>query len=132
MLDNVITLPVDELNNATLVDEVFNRYDEYQNRTVYISENHTPAMRDLMTLYRTFPKQVGNFLGTRKTSIKFTRDFTVATADGGTTIAPAIVEFSISLPVGVTDAEAVTLRQRSVALIDNDTIMNKFNGLQII
>lgn len=132
MLNDVITLPVDTLNNGVTTDLDYIRFDEYQNRTVYISENHTPAMRDLLTFNRTFPKQIGTFFGTRKTAAKFTCDNVVATNDGGTVISPAIVEISSSLPIGLTDAQLTEVRQRVIALIDQDLLMNKFQGLQII
>lgn len=132
MLDNVITLPVDVANDTTLVETDFSRFDEYNSRTVYISENHLPDSRDLLTFYRTFPKPAGTFKGVRKTAVKFTQDTEVENSVGETIAAPSIVEVSFSLPVGVTAAKATELRQRVIALLDNDTIMNKLNLVQSI
>lgn len=132
MLDNIITLNVDLLNSGVMTPIDFIRFDEYQNRTVYISENHEPGMRDLLTFYRTFPKQVGTFKGVRKSSAKFTTDFTVSTSDGLTTISPSIVEVNSSLPVGLSDAQLVKIRQRAIALLDQDILMNKLQGIQMV
>lgn len=132
MLDNTITLPVDTLNNGTTTNLSYTRYDEYLNRTGYISENHQPGERDTLTFYRTLAKSVGTFKGTRKTTAKFTRDFEVATTDGGAIQAPAIVELNFSVPIGVSTADIVKIRQTAVALLDDDTLMDQLNVLQVI
>ena len=132
MQPNLITLAVDQLNDATLVDLALTRFDEYQNRAVYISESHSIAAPDTLTFYRTIPKPSGNFLGMAKTSYKFSRSITVAGADGSTLIAPQIVEVSFSNPVGATEAQRTEMRQRNVALSDRDDIMVPLNALQMI
>lgn len=130
MLDNTITLPVDLLNSGVTTDVDFTRFDEYQNRTVYISENHDPGDRDLLTVYRTFPKVTGTFKGVRKTTVKFTKDVEVPTTDGGTTTSANIVEVNFSIPIGVADADITVLHQRVIALLDQTSLMLRLNSLQ--
>jgi hypothetical protein len=83
-------------------------------------------MRDLMAFYRSVPKKSGNFNGVAKSAVKFTVDKEVEGVDSSTTvIAPLIGEISFSVPLGTTAAEAMELRQRMIAALDNDTIMVK-------
>lgn len=125
MQPNTITLAVDEANDATTVDHVFTRYEEYLNRSVYIDEDHTVASRNTMGLYRTFPKVNGNFRGVSKTAIKFSRDISVNGVDSETTlVAPIIIELGVSLPVGVTSADVLKARQTMIAILDYDDIMD--------
>lgn len=122
MLDNTITLPVDVLNNNTPVNEAFSRYDEYQNRSVYIGPGHALDARNQMTLYRTLPKQAGTFRGVAKSAIKFSADVVVSGTDTSDITASEIGEISFSLPVGTTAARAKALRQRMIALLDDDAL----------
>lgn len=133
MQPNVITLAVDLLNNATLVDHDFTRYEEYQNRAVYIGENHTVAAKDTLGFYRTLPKQSGNFRGVGKSAIKFSQDLSVAGVDATTTLTSALIgEVSFSAPVGSTAAQRKILRQRIIALLDNDSVMEDLMGLLMV
>jgi len=133
MQPNQIVLPVDELNNGTPVNETLTRFEEYLNRSVYVSNTHTVASRDTLTFYRTFPKANGNFKGVSKISFKLSRDITVDGVDGISTIAaPVIVEVSFSLPVGITDAQALVCRQRTLALLDLDSVMVPFSSQLMI
>jgi hypothetical protein len=129
MQDNVITLAVDELNDTNTVDHVFNRYDEFQNRSVYSGENHQLTARDSLTLYRTFQKVSGNFRGVAKSSFKFTQDFVIDGVDGIAQLtSPLIAEVSFSIPVGVVVADQLVMRQRLIALLDTDAIMVALNN----
>lgn len=132
MLENTITLAVDVANNATLVNQAFTRYDEYQNRSVYIGPNHSVASPNTMSFYRTQPKPSGNFPGMAKTAFKFSEAQSVTGNDGSTIIAPAIFEGSFALPVGMTAAKQLELRQRGLALLDLDAIMDALNRLLMI
>lgn len=132
MLDNSITLSVDTANTGSTTDLTYSRFEELTNRSSYISENHEPGARDTLAFYRTLPKPAGTFKGVRKTSVKFTRDFTVADSAGGTVDSPAIVEVNFSLPIGLTSAQIVEVRQRVLALLDTDTVMDKLNVLQMV
>lgn len=132
MQPNVITLAVDELNNGTTVDHILTRYEEFQNRAVYIGADHALNARNTVTLYRTPPKPSGNFLGVGKSAIKLSQDITVLGADGSSVVAPIIFEVSCSLPVGALNASTLLQRQKVVALVDRDDIMVALNSLLMI
>lgn len=127
MQNNVITLSVNhdgDDGTTAKVSRPYNRYDEYQNRSIYIGDSHTLAMRDQMGLYRTQPKVAGNFRGTAKSAVKFTRDFEVPGSDASTVlVVPGIVEVSFSTPVGVTPAQSLELRRTAVALLEDETVI---------
>lgn len=124
MQDNVITLAVDELNDTNTVNHVYSRFDEYQNRSVYTHSAHSLAARDTLSLYRTFQKVSGNFRGVAKSSVKFTQDFVVDGVDGLSQLtSPLIAEVSFSIPVGCVVADQLIMRQRIIALLDDDAIM---------
>lgn len=127
MQPNEIVLDVNDDNDdgtTPTVEVTMTRFDEYQNRSEYISDTHTISVRDKLGLYRTQPKQSGNFRGTAKSAVKFTTDHSVAGVDAATTIiAPAIVEVGFSFPVGMTAAQCLVMRMKAVALLQDDTVM---------
>jgi hypothetical protein len=133
MLDNVITLAVDELNDTNTVNHVFDRNDKINNRSIYVGENHELTARDELNFYRTPQKLSGNFRGVAKSAVKFTQDFVVDGVDGVSQLtSPIIAGVTFSVPVGVTVADQLIMRQRIIALLDNDTIMEALmNQLQI-
>lgn len=126
MQPNIITLAVDDDNDGgtTAANEIIlSRFEEYQNRSVYIAGDHTLASRNMLGLYRTMPKQSGNFRGVAKSAIKFTQDYQVAGVDATTTnIAPGLIDIGFSLPVGMTPTQTLALRMRAVALLLRDDI----------
>lgn len=126
MLADVLTLAVDDLNNDGSTDHVFDRFEEYQNRSVYTGVNHSVITRDTLSFYRTFPKVMGNFKGTSKSAFKFSKDYSVTGVDGLASLtSPLIVEVSMSVPVGITTAAQMIARQRVIALLDGDTLITK-------
>lgn len=128
MLSNTITLPIDILNNGTAVNFDYSRYDEYQNRSVYISGNHSLVARDSISFFRSFPKPSGNFKGVMKTSFKITKDIQVSGVDGVANLtSPIIIEVKLSLPVGATTAQLIAERQKVIALLDDDSLMKGLN-----
>jgi hypothetical protein len=131
MQANEITLTVDVDNDgATTADEtqVYSRHEEHLNRSLYIAEDHTVAAPHTLSLYRTQPKVNGNFLGMAKSAVKFSECLAVEGADGVTTVkAPLICEISFSVPVGTSSAQLMEMRQRAVALLDDDTIMDNLS-----
>lgn len=129
MQENTITLAVDVAHNATLVDKDFYRYDLYQNRSVYRSEDHTVASPDTLTFYRTQPKQSGNYLGQVKSAAKFSKTLTVKGVDGADVQGPCIIEVSASVPVGATEAIQMEIRQRAVSLLNREDVFAKLMGL---
>lgn len=123
-----LTLSVDVANNGTPTNEVYTRYEEFQNRSRYIGSEHTPGSRDEIGLYRGFPTKTGNFKGVGKTSVKHTLDLEVPGVDSSTTVsAPLIIEVSFSVPVGAPTSDVVHARQRVVALLDDDAFMDALN-----
>lgn len=129
MQPNTINLDVDYLNDANTTAEVYERFEEFQNRSVYIGANHTPASRDTISLYRSFPTKNGNFNGTQKTAVKLSLDCSVPGVDAETTLsAPAIVDISFSFPVGVSAADQLKIRQRAIAMVDLDAVMTPLNN----
>lgn len=128
MLANQLSLNVDAANNSTVVAQTYDRYEEFQNRSVYIGTDHLPESRNALALYRTFPTKSGNFKGVSKSAVKFTQDVVVPGVDGSTTLtAPIIIEVSFSVPVGAATADVVEQRQRVLAALDDDTLMNALN-----
>lgn len=125
MQPNTVSLDVDVLNNGTTEEQVYTRYEEAQNRTVYIGVSHTPDARDTLSIYRTFPTKSGNFKGVAKSAVKLTEDVQVAGVDSSTTLtSPIIFDFSASIPVGAPAAAVKEARQRLIALLDDDTFMD--------
>jgi hypothetical protein len=130
MIDNTITLSVDVANDSNPADKVYTRFDEFANRSVYNGPDHDlSGNRDICTINRTTPNKNGNFRGTGKTSVKFTRDVEVDGVDTTTSLqVPAIIEVSTSFPIGMTAAERMSLRQFVVSLLDNDTLIDRIHG----
>lgn len=125
MQPNTIVLPVDYLNTGVTTDETYRRIEEFQNRALYAGPSHTLLQRDTLALYRTANKRSGNFHGVAKVAGKFTLDVEVPGVDSTTTVtAPAIGEVNFAIPVGVSSADKLKIRQRILALIDMDAIMN--------
>ena len=129
MQTDEITLSVDEENDGVgPVNHVYSRFEEYQNRAVYIGPNHSIPNRNTLGLYRTFPKVSGNFRGVSKSAVKFSQDISVTGVDGVSQLsAPIIVDVSFSIPVGATHAQILIARQRALALLDLDAVMTPLN-----
>lgn len=122
-----ITLSVDAANDSNPADVTFKKYrdDTPDKITFHETVDHTAALRDKLTLSRRPAVRNGNFLGTNKCTIKFTKDVTVAGFDGSDVIAPIIGEQSWSVPVGATDAEVIEVAQHHLALLDDDTLVTE-------
>lgn len=124
-LAEVITLPVDVANNGTLVNTPASLFEGVPGRKEYHFAPHSFTARDQMVFTRSLPKANGNFAGTRKSSVKFTKDQVVPGVDASTEVkAPGILEISASLPVGYTPAAAMELRQRGIAILDSLLIID--------
>jgi hypothetical protein len=124
MQANVITLQVDELNDGNDVAHPYTRFEEFANRSVYIGASHELVAQDKLTLYRTFQKISGNFRGTAKSALKFSKDYAVDGVDAIASLtSPLIIEVSFSVPVGITVADQLIGRQKAIALLDDDAVM---------
>jgi hypothetical protein len=126
MQPNTLTVGVDYLNDANVTNETYDRYSEFENRSIYVGANHSADSRDTITLYRTFPTKNGNFNGVQKSAIKLSKDHEVTGADGVATLtAPAIVEISTSFPVGMTEAEMLVCLMRAIGVQNlSDEVMD--------
>lgn len=133
MQANQLSISVDAANDGNAAAEVYDRRDEFQNRSVYIGADHLPEERNELALYRTYPTKSGNFKGVLKSSVKFTQDVDVPGVDSSSTLtSPIILEASFSIPVGATAADILHIRQRLVALLDDDTFMDSLNVQQMV
>lgn len=132
MQPNTITVAVDYLNNASTTNEVYTRFEENLNRSQYIGAAHSLSAKDTCTLYRTSPKIAGNFKGVSKTAFKFSKDVVVTGVDGENVSSAVIVEVSFSIPVGLTAAQTMVIRQRALALLDLDAVMAPLNDQLMI
>lgn len=125
-----ITIPVDAANSGTTTDEIYTRVDYVSGRSEYHGPNFEMDAREKLNFYRTLPKVNGNYKGSAKTSFKFTKDREVTSVDGSTISAPSIIEVSFSFPVGMTDAQMTEDRQRALALLDMDSVMDALHEHQ--
>lgn len=124
MQANEITLSVDVANNSTLVDKVYKRTRYANTQSLYQGPGHTTTSRNQIQFYVTDPKRSGESRGISKCSIKVTQDASVDNASGsGSIVLPKIGSVSFALPVGITVAETLELRQTLIAILDDDVIM---------
>lgn len=129
MQEGTITLTVDTENDGVNpATQVLTRAEETVNRTTYEFATHSLVAKDIVQFYRTYPKRSGNSRGNAKCAIKVTTDVSVDNADGsGEIVLPLIGEVSFSIPVGVTPAQTMVLRQRLVSLLDDDDVSGVLN-----
>lgn len=126
MLPDTITLNVDEANNSVNVSTTWTRVDFFNTRSVYNAAGHSVVERDLLNFYRTAPTKSGNYNGVAKCALKITDDVSVPGVDTTTTVvAPLIGEVAFSVPVGSTAVQQKKLRQRIIALLDDEATMAK-------
>lgn len=124
MLSNTITLPVDVVNNGTLVDKVYTRDDVTPGKAVYEGPDKTVILGDSIILTRTKAVRSGNFFGVHKNRIKLSKDFNVPTAVVGTEVVqPFIMDLYVNKPVGVTDAQITERFQTMRAFLDHAEAM---------
>ena len=130
MIDNTITLAVDTANTSSTTDELYTRFEESSNRSVYTGPTHDlSGLRDMLTITRALPKKNGNFRGTGKSSTKFTKDHEVEGVDTTTTLnVPGIIEVSTSFPLGMLGSERIHMRQKAIALLDSDNLIDRIQG----
>lgn len=122
-----VTLSVDTTNDNTPVNEVISLFDGTTGRKEFHFPGHSFTSRETVVFTRSLPKQSGNFAGTRKTTFKLTDDEIVDGVDPLTDVkAPGILEINCSLPVGISSAVAKKMRQRAIAILDNDVLMQSF------
>lgn len=94
----------------------YTRFRQETDKTTYVGADHAVDSREKLEFYRTEPKRSGNYRGSSKTAAKFTLDVSVATVDGGTIMAPIVLELSSSIPVGADEAVVSELQRRMSVL----------------
>lgn len=129
MQPNEITLTVDEANDGSTtadVDHDYRRVKLNGNGSSYIhTEDHAIDSRDLLAFLASESPPRDNFRGVSRISFKFTKDIVVLGSDGVANItSPIITEVKMSIPKGATAAEVLLERQKAVALLDYDVVMD--------
>lgn len=128
MQANTLTLPVDTTNNGTTTNRNYNRYREEPEKTEYRGPDHAGIVQDTLTITRKSPTRNGNFLGAYRTKAQFAQSYDVIGLDGTTQKGiNATISIEVVAPLGLTDAQLKELRQRALALLDNDTVMDALN-----
>lgn len=132
MQDNIITLAVDVENTGSTTDEDYRRFEETLNKTTYIGEDHSLSTRNLLEMARQKPKPGGNHRGVARSDLKITQDYEVAGIQTDTTlIAPFIININSAVPVGVSAAQAMHMRQRAIAALDHALMAALQENLEI-
>lgn len=130
--DNIV-VTYEEAHDGVTSELTLSRYEETQNKTVYVAGNHTPAHRDQLAITRSFPTKNGNFKGVQKSGLKLTKDLEVPGVDQTTTItAPIIIDVAFSIPVGTSPASVLEARQKAVGILNLDSFMDKLNIQQMV
>jgi hypothetical protein len=119
MLPDSITLPVDVLDDATLVDYVYTRYRPAgADASIFVNTaTHDSGNRDEMKVGFKAGVRSGNYRGSDKTALKFTITTTPTGVDGTDIDALKLASVETSIPVGTTDADIVEMEQLVVAAV---------------
>lgn len=125
--NDTITLAVDIANTGTTTNESYTSYNNTGSIHTYIGPDHAPDFQNTLKLYRTEPSASGAFKGYLDSKISFGQDFTVSAVDGTNIVRMGFASLQIRVPVGVTEAQILHLRQRVLAILDTDAIMGKLN-----
>jgi len=130
MLQNTITLLVDVLNDTTLTPREYRRYTESTDKSVYIGPNTSSIKKDSLSFGRIAAKPSSKSLGIEKRQIKFTETKTVdSPVVGESVLADAIGTISFSFPAALSSEDRKAFRQRLIAALDDDAIMDSFCDL---
>lgn len=85
-------------------DRTVNLYTVDRDVTTYSGPTNSVSHKDLVDLRRTLPKKPA--VDPLRTNIRFERGFTVPVDSTGTTEKPVTVSIAVTLPPGVTPADA--------------------------
>lgn len=120
-----ITIAVDVLNDGNTVDQSFDRNRVEGNKSTYLGSASSDLCRDTLNLFRGDPKTGGGSNGTRRSTVKFTKDQLVDNQAGdGQHYLPLVGDVVFAVPVGTTAAECKLIRQRLIAMLDDDALMD--------
>lgn len=123
-LENPIALSFDVAGGTSPSAQNFEHLDTKGDKSSWKHATiQTWIERFQLDLYRRYPSRNGNFRGTVKPSVKFTRDLTVQGVDGSDLQSPIIFNLEMSVPVGATTANIEAIRQAMVAFVENDAFM---------
>lgn len=104
--------------------------DSFGNNAVgYIGASKTVSLKDDVSLKRTAPKATAVFSGVGRTSAKMTRTLTLTGAL--TPSGDAIVDISVSVPVGYTAADVDTLLNDMGAFLASASFKSHVKAQQI-
>lgn len=121
MQPNILVLPVDAVNNGTLTDRSYRRFEEFKDRSVYVGPNHSYISPDTLSIYRTDPKPTASSRGVSKCAVKLSEVVSVPSPDGITNVESTLIgHVSFNLPIGMTPADLLEFRQRIIAVLDHD------------
>lgn len=95
----------------------------------YAGASHTPAVKDLLTLSRTYPKTSGSFLGVAKPYFKQVKTVTVNATTGEKQ--DAIVYIGGSIPVGTPSADVDAMLADVAAWVNTADSKSLFKALDI-
>lgn len=119
MLTSPLVVPVDVLNNGTIVNESYERRTPAESNFVGPAHNMVSGIVDELMVTTKLPKPSGTFRGNVRGYIKFHK--TVVLDDD--TTSKVIVETTITCPVGTPAADAKHLRQKMIGFLDSDAVI---------
>jgi len=99
------------------------------NAVGYFGPAHTQSVKDDIRLSRVLPKPTSVFSGVGRTAAKLTRSLTLTGAL--TTVGDAIVEISVSVPVGAASADIDALLNDMGSMLSSATYKTHVKGQQI-
>jgi hypothetical protein len=123
---NDIVLSVDAANDSNPANETFSLVSPFsEGKSTWLKDGTMREDHDIVTFYGALPKRSGNFQGVYRSGIKATHGVEVEGVDSTTSLdSDIILNLSVSVPVGTATADLVLVRQRLIAALDDDTLMN--------
>jgi hypothetical protein len=123
MQANTLTLAVDTANNGTTTDQVYTRFREVENKSVYNGPDGSVSNRQELAFLRKDPKRSGNSQGVSSAEVRLTEEVSVAGVEDSSTVSHLLTgSVSFRIPVGVSSADLLEFRQKIIAVLDDDVI----------
>lgn len=104
------------LKDAANTDVDYGQFRVVGDRVEYIGASHNDITKDWLSVSSQSPKRNATSYGNRRSTFKVVRSVSVATPNGGTEIKDARIEISVSLPVGMTQADIDELQARGLSI----------------
>lgn len=103
-IDTTLTGTLSLSAAAEAEEVVFTRKRYVADKSEYHADDHSEESQHKVEFYRTPAKASGNYRGSQKAKVKYTKDVTVPNRDGsGNIVAPIVVTLGFSYPLGTTD-----------------------------